>query len=82
MSLYTRLKASLTESICLMKHLEEEDIDEMVDFNYVLSEAEEQVLELQNELGKKDAEIKELNSKYKWLKEKYEEDTGFVIGRS
>ncbi len=35
MSLYTRLKASLTESICLMKHLEEQ---EMVDTQVTLED--------------------------------------------
>ena len=65
MSLYTRLKASLTESICAIKQLEEED--KMVDFNYMLSEAEEQVLELQNELGEKDAKIEKLERHIKSL---------------
>lgn len=63
MSLYRNLKASLTESICLMKHLEEEE-QEVVDFNYILTEKEQKyesdIDALEKELVVKDTKIKEL----------------------
>ncbi len=73
MSLYTRLKASLTESICKLKHLEEQD---MVEFNYELSEEALRVLELENELGEKDAEIEELKTHIKTLEKKIKDHYG------
>ncbi len=48
----------------------------MVNFNYVLNKAEEQVLELQNEIGEKDAKIEELKEHVKHLEQKLDSHNG------
>lgn len=51
---YERLKTALTYFIAYAKD------EEVVEFNKVLNEDQERVLELENELGEKDAQIAEL----------------------